>query len=113
MWSPEPDEMAHFRTRMHATLVQMPGRGAIIADLTGVTVMVERTAFVLSKRRTPFADQARDLVDAAARAARAAGKSVERRIFTDRNEARTWLAEILTPAEIARLDQFVKTIATS
>lgn len=131
MSAPEPEEMAHFRTRMHATLVQLPGRGVIIADLTGVAVFapdvaarmlemlktdnpkVERTAFVLSRRRTSFADQARDLVDAAERAARATGKKVERRIFVDRNEARAWLAEVLTPAEIVRLDQFVKTIPTT
>jgi hypothetical protein len=123
-----PEDMAHFRTRMYAALVQSPGRAVIVADMTSSTEFppdvaarliemlktdnpkVERTAFVLSREESVFARQADEMLSAAASAARAAGRTVERRTFFDRREARAWLAEILTPAEVVRLDAFVRTI---
>ena len=120
--------MAHFRTRMYATLTQLSGKAVIIADMTGITSFppdvearliemlktdnpkVERTAFVLARGGHSFAQQAEQMLSEAASAARRAGKPVERRTFLDRRQASTWLAEILSADEIARLEAFVKTI---
>jgi hypothetical protein len=123
-----PEDMAHFRTRMYATLTQITGRAVIMADMTGATSFppdvasrliemlktdnpkVERTAFVLPRGANAFAQQADQMLTEAATAARAAGRLAERRTFFSRSEARAWLAEVLTPREIVRLDEFVKTI---
>jgi hypothetical protein len=119
------EETQKFRTRLWLILSGMEGRGIVIGDLLHAELFspevsekllemlkhdnpkLERGAFIL-RASTAFTMQIERLVGEAAAAATNAGKLPPmRRTFRDRESARSWLDEVLTTKEGARLAAFL------
>lgn len=73
---------------------------ALIGLLTSVNTKFERSAILLPAQAPTFAMQMERLVRQS--------KSAARKTFRDGGAAARWLSEILSRAEAARLDDFVK-----
>ncbi len=111
------DEVAALRDALLAASASLEGPSLLVADhrsagpfpqevgdawsraMRRYNGSVERSAILLRRDNETFNLQM-------ARVVRCAG-SPRRRWFYDPAEVRTWLAEVMTPAEVARLDEFL------
>jgi hypothetical protein len=116
-------DLEGFITATRLGLLALPGKAVVACDMSRLAVLpddladraielirrdspkIERGGYLVSQRRSSTSMQITRLFREA--------KSETRRVFDDKTALRSWLAELLTPAELQRLGDFLAEIPTT
>jgi hypothetical protein len=116
-------EFEAFITATRLGLLALPGKAVVACDMSRLTLLaddvaeravdlirrdnpkIERGAYLMSQRRSSMSMQVTRLFREA--------RSETRQVFDDKSAMRSWLCELLTPAELKRLDDFLAELASA